>query len=153
MKLIAHRANLNGPCPSTENNPKQIDSCIESGYDVEIDLRYDQATDVLWLGHDEPQYSVTWWWLSGRAEHLWIHCKDLTTLHEFTTQTKGYNFFYHDKDDYTLTSKQFIWAFPGKSYSENTVVVMPEWQEDRDWDVLRATNCHGVCSDFVERLI
>ena len=37
-----------------ENNPKQIDICIEMGYDVEVDLRYDELTGSLWLGHDEP---------------------------------------------------------------------------------------------------
>ena len=27
-----------------ENNPKQIDICIEMGYDVEVDLSYDELT-------------------------------------------------------------------------------------------------------------
>ena len=76
MKLIAHRANTNGPDASIENDPKQIDKCIEQGYDVEIDVRYDPKTERLWLGHDTPDYPVTWWWLAGRADHLWIHCKD-----------------------------------------------------------------------------
>ena len=45
MKLIAHRANINGPDSSTENSPDQIDKCIEQGYDVEVDIRYDPKTD------------------------------------------------------------------------------------------------------------
>ena len=61
MKLIAHRANIDGPDESTANEPKQIDKCIEQGYDVEIDVRYDPKTERLWLGHDEPKYAVTWW--------------------------------------------------------------------------------------------
>ena len=40
MKLIAHRGNINGPNPETENTVNQIDKCIEEGYDVEIDLWY-----------------------------------------------------------------------------------------------------------------
>ena len=88
-----------------------------------------------------------------RREHLWIHCKDVATLHEFSTKTSGYNFFFHDKDDYTLTSKQYIWAYPGKSYTDHTVMVMPEWKEDVDWDTLRATNCFGICTDYPQRLI
>ena len=65
----------------------------------------------------------------------------------------GYNFFFHDKDDYTLTSKHYIWAYPGKSYTDHTVMVMPEWKEDVDWDTLRATNCFGICTDYPQRLI
>ena len=151
MKLIAHRANLDGPDPSTENSPEQIISCIEQGYDVEIDVRYDPLTDRLWLGHDEPQYMITWFWLAGKQDHLWIHCKDITTLHEFSDKTSGYNYFWHQEDDYTLTSKQNIWAYPGKTYTENTVIVMPEWN-NMNWDMLKATNCFGVCSDYIERL-
>ena len=151
MKIIAHRANLNGPNPLTENHPDQIISCIESGYDVEIDVRYDLETDKVLLGHDESQYDVTWYWLAGKTDHLWIHCKDITTLHEFSTKTSGYNYFWHQNDDYTLTSKNQIWAYPGKTYTENTVIVMPEWVE-MDWDKLRVTCCYGVCTDYPERL-
>ena len=151
MKIIAHRGNLNGPNPLTENDPKRITQCIEQGYDVEIDLRYDPITNVLWLGHDEPQHKVTWYWLAGRQEHLWIHCKDVATLHEFATNTGGYNYFFHDKDDYTLTSMKYIWSYPGKSYTDHTVVVMPE-REEMDWDKLRVTNCYGVCTDYAEKL-
>ena len=60
--------NIDGPDESTANEPKQIDKCIEQGYDVEIDVRYDPKTERLWLGHDEPKYAVTWWWLAGRAK-------------------------------------------------------------------------------------
>ena len=152
MRVIAHRGNLNGPNPLMENDPKRITQCIEMGYDVEIDLRYDTATGTLWLGHDEPQHIINWMWLAGREKNLWIHCKDVATLHEFVTRTNGYNFFFHDKDDYTLTSKNHIWAYPGKSYTDRTVVVMPEWSDDPDWDKLRVTNCYGVCTDYAERL-
>jgi len=151
MRLIAHRANLNGPDLLTENSPHQIVHCIEQGYDVEIDVRYDPKTGWLWLGHDEPQYSVTWWWLAGKSDHLWIHCKDLTTLHEFSSNTSGYNYFWHQDDDYTLTSKQYIWAYPGKTYTKNTVIVMPEWN-NMNWDKLKVTNCYGICSDYISKL-
>ena len=76
MKLIAHRGNIQGPDPTTENKPEQIEACLDAGYDVEIDLWYDEE-GTLWLGHDQPQYQVTWWWLAGKSSNLWIHCKDL----------------------------------------------------------------------------
>ncbi len=151
MKLIAHRANINGPNSDTENHPDQILKCIEQGYDVEIDIRYDSNTDKIWLGHDEPQYMITWYWLAGNQKNLWIHCKNLSTLHEFSTKTSGYNYFYHHEDDYTLTSKGNIWSYPGKSYSSNTVIVMPEWN-NIDWDTLGVTDCFGICTDYVEKL-
>ena len=151
MKLIAHRANIDGPNPDTENDPKKIQECIEDGYDVEIDVRYDPKTERLWLGHDEPQYPVTWWWLAGRAEYLWIHCKDITTLHVFSNETSGYNYFWHQNDDFTLTSKRHIRTYPGKQYTNRSIIVMPEWN-NLEWDVLRATNCYGICSDYIEKL-
>ena len=75
MKLIAHKGNINGPDPSKENTPEQIEYCIKNGYDVEIDVWYD-LDGKLWLGHDKAQYEITWWWLAGLQSYLWIHCKD-----------------------------------------------------------------------------
>ena len=144
MKIIAHRGNIEGSNPEVENSLKQIDKCIENGYDVEIDVRYDPITTRLWLGHDEPQYMVTWYWLANRSKYLWIHCKDITTLHEFTTKTKGYNYFWHQSDDYTLTSVGIIWSYPNKVYTQNTVVVMPD-------NLFPVLNCYGVCTDYPEK--
>ena len=39
MILIAHRGNIDGPNPEMENNPQYIDKAIDSGYNVEIDVR------------------------------------------------------------------------------------------------------------------
>ena len=83
MRLIAHRGNLNGPNPLVENDPQRITYCIDEGYDVEIDVRYDHHTNMLWLGHDEPQHKVNWFWIAGRREHLWIHCKMLQLYMSF----------------------------------------------------------------------
>lgn len=152
MKLIAHRGNTNGHNSKTENHPDQIIKCIENGYDVEVDLRYDTKTDTLWLGHDAPQHMITWWWLAGKADYLWIHCKDIQTLHEFSTKTSSYNYFWHQNDEYTLTSKNYIWSYPGKSYTSNTVIVMPE-TVNIDLKMLLVYNCYGICTDFVDKLV
>lgn len=151
MKIIAHRANIDGECKETENLPEQIIKCIELGYDVEIDIRYNPTTNSLWLGHDEPQYRIDWWWLAGKYESLWIHCKNIEALHEFSTQTNGYNYFWHQDDNYTLTSKNQIWAYPGMPYTSNTVIVMPEWNK-MNWDTLRVANCYGICTDYPSKL-
>ena len=151
MKLIAHRGNIDGPNPETENTPEQIVKCIDQGYDVEVDIRIDIKTNTLWLGHDTPDHMITWWWLAGKSKNLWIHCKDIQTLHEFSANTSGYNYFWHQNDDYTLTSKNYIWSYPGKSYTKNAIIVMPEWNTP-NWDTLKVTNCHGICSDYVGKL-
>ena len=146
MKLIAHKGNVNGPDPSKENTPEQIEWCIDNGYDVEIDIRYNPDKDKFYLGHDEHQHEVNWWWLAGKSAHLWIHCKDLTTLHEFTAKTSGYNYFWHQGDDYTLTSRGQIWASPGKPYKDDTVIVVENPEDVKEYD------CYGICSDYVGKI-
>ncbi len=59
MKLIAHRGNTQGPNPERENSPEYIEEALNAGYDVEVDVWYDCATEKFWLGHDEPQYDVS----------------------------------------------------------------------------------------------
>lgn len=151
MIIIAHRSNIGGPNPEVENNPEQIDKCISIGYDVEIDLRYDSTNSTLWLGHDIPQYKITWDWLESRSNNLWIHCKDIETLHEMLVNSYNYNYFWHNQDDYTLTSKKIIWAYPGKVFTNNTVVVMPEWDKF-NWEEIKKYNCYGICTDYPEKL-
>ena len=146
MKLIAHKGNVNGPDPSKENTPEQIEWCIDNGYDVEIDIRYNPDKDKFYLGHDEHQHEVNWWWLAGKSARLWIHCKDLTTLHEFTANTSGYNYFWHQGDDYTLTSKGQIWASSGKPYKDDTVIVVENPEDVKEYD------CYGICSDYVGKI-
>ena len=149
MKLIAHRGNINGPNPLEENRPEYIEKAIELGYDVEIDIRYEPNVDGLYLGHDDSQYVVNWLWLSKYKENLWIHCKNIESLSEFSLESNGYNYFWHQEDYYTLTSKNYIWTYPGKTYKKNSVIVMPEWEKSVNWDKLKASNCYAICSDYV----
>ena len=64
MKLIAHRGNINGPNLLEENRPEYIDFAIQLGYNVEIDIRFDDDTKQFFLGHDYSKYLVNWSWLS-----------------------------------------------------------------------------------------
>jgi hypothetical protein len=152
MKLIAHRGNIDGPNPERENSPEYIEEALKAGYDVEVDVWYDCAAETFWLGHDEPQYEATRYWMSSKKDKLWVHCKSLASLEYFNSKTGGFNYFWHQNDDYTLTSRRQIWAYPGKPYTKDTVIVMPEWKKDVDWDMLRVTNCLGICSDYVGKL-
>jgi len=152
MKLIAHRGNLQGPT-ATENNPNFIDEALEAGYDAEIDVRYDSYSQMWYLGHDYAQYHIKWEWLLERKDRLWVHCKNLGALH-MLGRTPDFNYFWHQNDDFTLTSKGFIWTYPGNETTPNSVIVMPESPYGvscmkRKTFIVQPYSCYGVCSDYV----
>jgi len=142
MILISHRGNINGPDPLNENKIDTILDCIKKGYQVEIDVR--MIEDKLYLGHDNPDYLVSENFLLDNKEYLWIHCKNFEAL-SYLTKLK-LNTFFHDKDNYVLTSKGIIWSYPGNKVDLNTICVMPEWNEDVKFF---KKECLGVCSDYV----
>jgi glycerophosphoryl diester phosphodiesterase len=150
MKFIAHRGNISGANPLEENKPEYIDAAIQSGFDVEIDVRL--LNNKFYLGHDESQYYISTTWLNERIDLLWIHCKDLNTLEFFSNSRKSFNYFWHQKDDFALTSKKYIWTYPGESYTSKSVIVMPESNLNIDFNVLKMYNCFGICSDYVESI-
>lgn len=157
MKLIAHRGNTAGPNPLEENRPEYIESAIDKGFDVEIDIRYSTSEELFFLGHDDPQYMVDWEWLGKYNDRLWIHCKDLDSLYQFNFVLDVFNpiifnYFWHQDDQFTLTSKNYIWTYPGHRHTPNSVVVMPELIY-KDITQVKNLNCYAVCSDFVEDLI
>ena len=140
MKLIAHRGNINGPNPERENHPEYILEALDQGYDVEVDVWW-SLSEGYCLGHDEPQYSVSWQFINHPG--LWLHCKDYETLKDLIASKL--NFFYHTDEDYVLTSHKYIWAYPGKLGTENTICVMPEYYDTP------VEGFAGVCSDYVEK--
>jgi len=153
MKLIAHRGNLEGPNPLKENNPEYIEKALSEGFDVEIDVQYNRYDENFYLGHDYPQYIVTRYWLAQNMDKFWIHCKNLDALSEFAN-TGGFNYFWHQEDDFTLTSKKYIWTYPGKPYAPSSVIVMPEWNMDiNSLSDLKVYNCFGICSDYVGKIL
>jgi glycerophosphoryl diester phosphodiesterase len=147
MILIAHRGNINGPKPELENSIPYLESAIEKGYSVEIDLRI--KDDQLYLGHDEPQYPVSLSWIENHKAYLWIHCKDHQSYNFMLNHT--YNYFWHDTDDYVRTSYNYTWAYPGKPIAGKLcIMVMPEMH----WDMnsIRNMKPFGICSDYVSLL-
>ena len=50
MYLISHRGNLNGIQKDKENEPEYIISAIDKGFDVEVDVRFEN--NKFFLGHD-----------------------------------------------------------------------------------------------------
>lgn len=141
MKLISHRGNVNGKLEFYENEPTYIDLAINKGYDVEVDVWY--KNNIIYLGHDEPQYSVDFRWFKDRIGKLWVHCKNIEAVILFKECGYPINYFWHENDTITLTSLNHIWAYPGKQPIINSIAVMPEINDD---DI---SKCLGVCSDYI----
>ena len=135
MKIISHRGNLEGINPNLENNPTHIEKVIDMGLEVEIDLRIKNGKSF--LGHDYPQYIVDYEWLETNNKSLWIHAKDYESV-DFL-RTTDFNWFWHDKDEMTLTNHGFIWSNIGK-YFNNGITVCLDYQELPDYLL-------GVCTD------
>ena len=55
------------------------------------------------------------------------------------------HYFWHEEDKYTITSKGYIWAYPGEEINENTICVLPEKINQK------IGKCAGICSDFIEK--
>jgi hypothetical protein len=143
MRIISHRGNLYGPNPSTENHPDQLLKAIAHGYDVEVDVWY--TNDQLFLGHDSPDYLVDIEFIDKISSHAWFHCKNVQALSFFDSRNIQHNYFWHQNDDYALTSKNFIWTFPDLQVKDRCVVVMPEvYQKSKD-EVLEYW---GICTDY-----
>jgi hypothetical protein len=142
MILIAHRGNIDGKIESYENEPNYIDLAIHNGYNVEIDVWY--VDNNLYLGHDKPQYGIDFRWFKDRISKIWIHCKNIEAINYFKDCHYEFNYFWHEEDTVTLTSKNYIWAYPGKQPIKNSIAVMPELKND---DI---SHCLGICSDYIQ---
>jgi hypothetical protein len=147
MIYISHRGNLDGPNPSQENNPVYIEQAINEGFSVEVDFRIKDGR--LYLGHDEPQYEISFQWLQVLYRNLWIHCKDKEAFN--FALSKSLHCFWHNIDDYTITSEGYVWAYPGKEPAGRyCILVMPDtvWPEEKIHDF----DCLGLCSDNIRQL-
>jgi len=148
LRIISHRGNLNGPGQS-ENHPDQIDTCLKSGFESEVDVWLIDGN--LFLGHDFGNYKIDLKWLQDRKNLLWIHCKNRESL-MFFTEAKNFkmNFFWHQNDNYALTSNNKIWVYPGQELPTGSIAVLPElWLKEERASEL--SSCFAICTDFPEK--
>ena len=139
MYLISHRGNINGIHKNEENKPEYINIALNHNYDVEVDVRFEKGK--FFLGHDFNQYEIDKNFLLNKK--IWCHAKTpeaLLALKEISA-----HYFWHQEDDYTLTSKGFIWTYPGKKLLLKSICVLPEIAS------YKKINCVGICSDFIEK--
>jgi len=142
MKVyISHRGNLFGPNPGRENHPTYIKKALAiPKLEVEIDVWF--TDDGWYLGHDKPCYKTDEDFLSNTR--LWIHCKDIITLQKAVAA--GFHCFFHQNDDVALTSKKYLWLFPGQPIPDYgmTIAVKPEL-----FPALDISNAGAICSDYI----
>ena len=141
MFFISHRGNINGPEVNKENSIDYINSAIDKGYDVEVDVWFKKGE--FYLGHDEPMYRVDKKYLLNNK--IWCHCKNLDSM--INLKKVGAHYFWHQNDDYTLTSKGFAWTYPGKKLFNNSICVLPEWFKEINIDY----QFKGICSDYIQK--
>lgn len=146
MKLIAHRALLNGPDPERENHPHAIRDAVSQGFDVEVDVWF---RDNQWfLGHDAPAYNIDVSFLYTPG--LWIHTKNWAAAEWINIYCNSVNYFWHENDKRVLTSQGYWWTYPKQELGPRSICVMPEWHTALDQFLsLKSLNCWGICSDHV----
>ena len=138
MKYISHRGNIDGVYPDFENNPIYINKALKNGFDVEIDV---WCLDNRWyLGHDSAQHEITVSYLKDKR--FWCHAKNIDALHGMLKEGDIHCFWRQD-DDVTLTSKGYMWTYPGKPLTNNSICVLPEKNKEIPKKVF------GICSDFI----
>ena len=137
MKIISHRGNISGRNIELENHPCYIKSALDKGYDVEVDV---WCINNKWmLGHDEPVHYIDISFL--RSEKIWCHAKNLIALNLMISE--GVHCFWHEQDDYTLTSKNYIWTYPNKNITPRSVIVYRDIDEQKKLSI----KPYGVCID------
>lgn len=142
--IIAHRANLQGPSPKTENTISSIYKCFDAGFNVEIDVWWKNGS--FWLGHDNPSYPLA----SDRIltdPKVWAHAKNLEAA--INLEKIEAHWFWHQNDDFTLTSKGYFWTYPGKTICQKSIAVLPEINFHETTFSLAI----GICTDFPFRYI
>ena len=140
MKIISHRGNLEGTNPIWENHPNYIEKALNL-FDVEIDVW--NINNCWFLGHDKPQYQIKIDFLFNNK--LWCHAKNIEAL----SKMLEYNIhcFYHDKDDYTITSKGYIWAYPNKPLINSGISVV------FGKNIPENFNGMGICTDYASLIL
>ena len=139
--LIAHRGNIEGPNLEQENHPDYIQDTLSVGFDVEIDVWC--LSGHFFLGHDSPTHETEEDFLVD--SRLWCHAKDLRAF-ERMLKNPFIHCFWHQEDDFTLTSRGYIWTYPGKPLGNSSICVLPETQEQASLPAVA-----GICSDFIGR--
>lgn len=136
MKIISHRGNIDGP-NILENSPQLLLSTINRGFEIEVDIRL--INNNWYLGHDEPKYLVDQSFIDQIKDNSWFHCKNLQALEKLNKDI--YRFFWHQNDDFTLTSNGYIWTYPQKEVTPKSIIVDLNLEN-------KYKNIYAICTDY-----
>lgn len=146
MFWISHRGNLHGPNKGRENTEEYILEAIHHGFDVEIDVWWIQGE--WFLGHDRPERKTSISFLSHPK--LWCHAKNLDALTRIMSDHRdSIHTFSHDKDPVILTSRGYLWVYPGYPINSECICVLPELSV---YSRQELNSCKGICSDFISAI-
>ena len=88
-------------------------------------------------------------WLRKYKDVLWIHCKNREALEKLSTSMVEFNYFWHERDCYTLTSKGIGWVLVGQYPYPKSVIVLPEsislYSFPHGIEYIK--NSYGICTD------
>ena len=156
MILISHRGNLAGKNFKRENSPAYIQEALNAGFHVEIDILHNHGEFL--HGHEwgGTKGKVNPKFLSDNHQKLLIHCKDRESILFCAQNLSPLNYFYHDRDDFTLSS--YMWtiahskvadliAFNDDKFVDGSVCMLPE-KYGLSKELVK--NCAGICSDIIE---
>lgn len=177
-RIIAHRGNLYGSDPLTENSPEAILHALNEGFSVEFDFRIigglfineDKPLNI-GLGHDAVQYQLTSELgiaiQEKRSSKIFLHAKNgitfITNL-EILNDTFPLNvdIFYNDADAVALTANGYKWIHPDFDdkfeiqawmlTDDKTVFVLDESQYEVAKYLLQNTESL-VCCDYGAKLL
>ncbi len=142
MFLIAHRGNFEGPCPEYENCPKYLLEGLVTNNVFHMEIDVWKKNGQLYLGHNAPNYKVNDDFIVN--SRFWCHAKNLEAF-EHMLNRPLVHCFWHQEDDFVLTSRGYIWTYPGKTLTSKSIYVMPEQCgfEELPFEIA------GICSDFI----
>jgi hypothetical protein len=152
MKFISHRGNIEKKNNKKENDPDYILTALEIGFDVEIDFRVNNSK--LYLGHDFSQFEINENFIKNFNKKLWIHAKNKEALIYLNNSKVKYNFFWHQGDSFTITSRGYIWTHSKAIRSltkknkilNNTICTLPEISKINK---NKLNIFYGICSDSI----
>jgi len=152
MKIISHRGNIDGPREKKENRPSYIDCAMNLGYDVEVDIRYENNN--FWLGHDTPDYKIEHTWMNLRKEKLWFHCKDLLSCIKLLEIGINFKYFCHTNDDFVLTSTNHIWVNDlSDIINDKCIIPLLDKKSTLDQKNHKIYNPYAVCTDYPRLIV
>jgi hypothetical protein len=78
----------------------------------------------------------------NKASKLWMHAKNHQAF-EILIRYQSFNVFWHQTDDFALTTKGYLWCYPGIGPLDRSVAFMPEK------DAPNLDKYYAICSDDI----